>query len=189
MIVNNSWGGKGGNKFFDPVLKGWKEAGIVSFFAAGNEYNKECGLVGSPSDSPDTISVGSTDNADKISTFSSVGPTKDGRRKPDISAPGTDIVSSWPTGKSKYAQISGTSMACPHAAGTAALIVSYYKKNGLSYTISDVTNAMQKGVVPVKPKMQTCGGITDDVYPNNHVGYGRIDAKLCVAKAMSAKKS
>ena len=54
--------------------------------------------------------MGSTTIVDALSSFSSVGPTIDGRMKPDISAPGSDVLSAYNTGDDHYRSLSGTSM-------------------------------------------------------------------------------
>ncbi|MEM7020362.1 MAG: S8 family serine peptidase, partial [Pseudomonadota bacterium] len=73
------------------------------------------------------LSVGATlkNDQDLMTDFSSWGPTRDGRLKPDLVAPGQDIVSSVPGGG--YGPSSGTSMATPHISGIAALIIQRYR--------------------------------------------------------------
>ena len=68
--------------------------------------------------------------SDRVASFSSRGPTADGRTKPDICFPGTDIVAARASGTSmgspvnaQYTSASGTSMATPHATGLAALLL------------------------------------------------------------------
>jgi len=73
------------------------------------------------------ISVGATKKnvTDEMADFSSWGPTKDGRLKPDIVAPGEEIQSTFPGGG--YGVQSGTSMATPHISGIAALVIQRYR--------------------------------------------------------------
>ncbi|MBN1935398.1 MAG: S8 family serine peptidase, partial [Anaerolineae bacterium] len=93
----------------------------------------------------DVITIGATDRIDGIARFSSRGPTADGRTKPDICFPGTDIIAARAAGTSmgrplsdQYTAASGTSMATPHASGLAALLLQ--AKPGI--TAQEVKKAM-----------------------------------------------
>ncbi len=63
-----------------------------------------------------------------IAYFSSLGPTNDGRIKPDIVADGVDVTSTWNTSNTSYATESGTSMATPNTTGSLYLLQEYYDK-------------------------------------------------------------
>lgn len=63
-----------------------------------------------------------------ISTFSSWGPTDDGRIKPDIVADGVNVLSTFATGNNSYSTLSGTSMSSPNAAGSLFLLQEHYSK-------------------------------------------------------------
>ena len=106
------------------------DKGIVMCIAAGNS-GPESSTVGTPGCAKKVITVGATDKTDGIAWFSSRGPTKDTRVKPDVCFPGVNIVA--PRAKNttmgtpvddKYTSASGTSMATPHCAGVSALIKS-----------------------------------------------------------------
>lgn len=87
--------------------------GGVVIFAAGNESVKN----GAPANYERVIAVGSIASDGSRSTFSNYGDWV------DICAPGTDILSTLPG--NQYGTMSGTSMACPHVSGVAALVLSY----------------------------------------------------------------
>jgi len=91
-------------------------AGATMVVAAGNSNANACNY--SPASTPSAITVGSTTSTNARSSFSNYGNCV------HIFAPGTSIYSSYIGGTSAYSTLSGTSMACPHVAGVAALILS-----------------------------------------------------------------
>jgi len=176
-VVSNSWGGSGsGNRDYDQAIRALHTGKITVLFSAGNS-GPACGTIGNPAERPEVLAVGSTTSKDAVSYFSSRGPTKDGRIKPEISAPGSDIVSAWYTADDAYSSLSGTSMACPHAAGAASMLYALKPdikpKNVESLLISGADTNLSFSY-------QSCGGIRDDVFQNNHFGWGRINAENSV---------
>jgi subtilisin family serine protease len=121
-------------------------AGVVPVIAAGNDYNDfGAGSVSSPGNAEGAITVGAveTNGTKRVhADFSSVGPTTISLRlKPDVSAPGVDVLSSISGGA--WAELSGTSMATPHVAGAAALL----RQRHPSWTVAQVKSALvQTGV-------------------------------------------
>jgi subtilisin family serine protease len=117
----------------DPVslaLDWANDQGVVCVVSAGNAGTSGMFTVGMPAVAKKVITVGSTTKTDEISSFSSQGPTSDYRIKPDVCAPGSDIVAARATGTSMgspinsyYTRASGTSMATPHVVGAVALIL------------------------------------------------------------------
>lgn len=98
--------------------------GIVVVNSAGNEgYNSSHNTLGAPADGDSVIAVGAVTSSGTRSAFSSVGPTVDGRIKPDIMARGSSNVVASPYGDHSYTTASGTSFSCPLSAGVAALIL------------------------------------------------------------------
>ena len=105
------------------------QIGIVICVAAGNNGPANS-TIGAPGVARRVITVGAADETDHVAQFSSRGPTLDGRLKPDIVFPGTGIVSARAANarvgrpiQPHYAELSGTSMATPHATGAVALLL------------------------------------------------------------------
>jgi subtilisin family serine protease len=176
-LVSNSWGGGRATTWFQPSVDAWEAAGIITLFSIGNS-GPSCGSANSPGDYRNVIGVGSTTEDNELSYFSSVGPTTEGARiKPDIAAPGSNVFSAYHTSDTAYASMSGTSMACPHAAGTVALLLS--KKPNSNY--QQVLASLKSGGVAITSGGKECSGIPDTQYPNHHAGSGRIDAVKTIA--------
>ncbi|WP_245674048.1 S8 family serine peptidase [Actinoplanes rectilineatus] len=106
------------------------ETGALFVIAAGNSGPFEQ-TVGSPGAADAALTVGAVDGDDELASFSSRGPrVADGGLKPEITAPGVDIVAAAShytgMGDDKYRTMSGTSMATPHVAGAAALLAAQH---------------------------------------------------------------
>ncbi len=134
-------------------------AGVVPVIAAGNDYNDfGAGSVSSPANAEDAIAVGAVDTTGGSTKrthadFSSVGPTAISLRlKPDVAAPGVDVLSSVAGGG--WAELSGTSMATPHVAGAAALL----RQRHPSWTVEEIKSALvQTGVDSVDESNRPAG--------------------------------
>ncbi|AUX24435.1 peptidase S8 [Sorangium cellulosum] len=176
-VINNSWGGPGGDPIFRDIVRAWRAAGMAPVFAIGNA-GPACGTAASPGDYPESFGVGATDMMDEIAPFSSRGPAApifDRIIKPDATAPGVDVRSSIPGG---YAVFSGTSMAAPHVTGTLALLWSVAPD-----LLGDVQRSFDliRRTALDRPSFD-CGGARDGD-PNNTYGDGRIDALRAVLAA------
>jgi subtilisin family serine protease len=112
-VVTMSLTSLGKSEVYKAIVDKATAAGIVIVTAAGNEYDDACGY--SPAYVPSAITVGATTISDTKAGFSNYGSCI------DIFAPGLDILSAWSFSDSMYLNMSGTSMACPHVAGAAAL--------------------------------------------------------------------
>ncbi|GIP35391.1 S8 family serine peptidase [Paenibacillus sp. J2TS4] len=165
-IVNNSWSsGAGKNEFFLEIVDAWRAANILPVFSAGNVSLANSGGPGSvpaPGNYPSSYTVGAVDRHKQLASFSLLGPSPYGETKPDVSAPGVNIRSSLPGGT--YGLLSGTSMASPHVAGAAALILqanSSLTVDQLEEIIGSTTEPLVDAQFP-----QT---------PNNGYGRGQIN--------------
>lgn len=170
-LVSNSWGeGKRTDQTGGPLwdaCQRWVDLGILPVFAAGN--SGPFGKVGIPAGFPHALAVGSTNSWNWISFFSSKGPvTWEGQTftKPDVVAPGSGVLSC--KDKGGYAKMSGTSMACPHAAGVAALA---FGANP-NLTVKQMVDVLEKTA-------QDLGGAGSD----NTYGWGLLDARKAVQRA------
>jgi len=119
QVTNNSYGSSGDpGDLVKQAFDNANAAGIINIAAAGNEGNPpgRGDNVIYPARWDSVIAVAATDSSDKRAKWSSTGPDV------ELAAPGVSIVSTLPGGV--YGIMSGTSMASPHAAGTAALVIS-----------------------------------------------------------------
>jgi subtilisin family serine protease len=98
------------------------DKGILVVNAAGNELQNSWEIIGAPADAERILTVGSVNpTTGYISSFSSIGPTSDGRLKPDVCAPG-ELLYPEDDGDDNYKSIQGTSFATPLVCGFAACV-------------------------------------------------------------------
>ncbi|MCX5262590.1 S8 family serine peptidase [Streptomyces sp. NBC_00199] len=153
----------------DPLEKAVNDLSASSHtlfvIAAGNSGPSDTTL-GTPGSAAAALTVAAVDRDDKIASWSSRGPTADGRLKPDIAAPGVDIIAAKAAhgieGNDEapgYVSMSGTSMATPHTAGAAAIVAQEHP---------DWTGEQLKSALTASAK--TLRGVT--AYD---VGVGRVD--------------
>ncbi|MCP5115908.1 MAG: S8 family serine peptidase, partial [bacterium] len=98
--------------------------GVVVVTSAGNEgFHASHNTLGAPADGRLVLAIGAVDTFDNRADFSSVGPTADGRIKPDVMAQGVLVKTASPRQPRQYRLSDGTSFSCPLAAGVAALVL------------------------------------------------------------------
>lgn len=136
QVLANAWGRQRDPAAYepdDPIVRASDalvEEGVVVVFSAGNG-GPEASHMTVEGTNPNVITVGAADDDGEVESYSSRGPIyEDGEQadwtKPDLVAPGSRIVSTRaePGARSAYVMMNGTSMAAPHGAGAAALLVS-----------------------------------------------------------------
>ena len=214
-ILSNSWGeskGTGSYQLDDQIYDGLvRDANaampgsqpMTIIFAAGNS-GPGSGTIGSPANAKNVITVGASesyrptwvdgcfigetgaDNANDVISFSSRGPTADGRIKPDLVAPGTHIVGAasqassyhgrgvcdtyYPTGQTLYAASSGTSHATPAVSGAVSLLTRFYEDTYGAYP----SPAMLKAYL-INSARYLDGVSTGDTLPSPSQGYGAVN--------------
>lgn len=171
-IVSNSWGSSNGASLsYIDAWKAFEAAGIIPVVAAGNNGRPD--TIGSPGSYPQSITVGATDVNDKVASFSSRGPSKikdaNGNLipKPDVSAPGKDIISAGKSGD-QYVKMSGTSMATPAVSGVIALLLQKFP----NLSVEQVRVVLAKSSLDI-----------DAPGYDVNTGHGRVDAVKALATA------
>lgn len=117
-IMSNSWGGGGRSEALYEAIKRAEDAGIIFIAAAGNAKNDNDAKPTYPANykTQNLLSVGALDGKGKKASFSNYG-----KNTVHVFAPGVDIYST--VNNNAYKKMSGTSMACPHVAGVAGLLL------------------------------------------------------------------
>jgi serine protease AprX len=153
----------------------------IVIVAAGNDGPRGR-TINSPAAAPEAITVGATVDTDGLADFSSRGPTADEQVKPEVVAPGTNIIAARANGTSfgtpiddHYTRASGTSMAAPHVAGICALILeanSSLKPADVKWILMDTAvdlgmspNAQGTGRVDALAAVQAAQGIAGRIPP------------------------
>lgn len=176
-ILSNSWGlyiggpaNQNGESALSRLMDEAVDAGLVVFCAAGNTAVSL--TVYSPADSEKAITVGSVNDDHILSVFSSQGPTADGRIKPDVCAVGEDVRAPNANTGTGYVSMSGTSMACPMAAGLAALMLDanpHLEPDNVKQIMHETSEHNTDARFPISP--------------NNGYGWGVVEAYGAVKRS------
>ncbi|MFC4008045.1 S8 family serine peptidase [Nonomuraea purpurea] len=174
-VVNLSLGGQdepGLDPLEEAVQRLSESHGTLFVVAAGNSGAERS--VSSPASADAALAVGAVDRTDRLADFSSKGPrVGDSGLKPEITAPGVEITaarSNDSAGSGPYVAMSGTSMAAPHVAGTAALLAGAHT----SWKAAELKAALMGSA---RPHPQT--GVFSQ-------GAGRVDAERAATQAVTA---
>jgi subtilisin family serine protease len=184
-IVSNSWGGGRGSSAFWDVLGVLREEEIIVTFSMGNSGtgNGGCDTANSPGDSELVISVGASDSASALASFSSRGPGIDipgvTRQQPFVDGPGVAVISSFAGSDTQYASASGTSMSCPHVSGYLALLLGADPTLTIADVESIITSSSETTLPPPAGPAQECEGVSYTETPNFFYGWGSI--RVCQA--------
>lgn len=137
--------------------------GVSTFTSAGNEGNTPWRYITAPADGRNIIAVGAVNSNNQFVSFSSRGPTADGRIKPEVVAMGSGVFGAAAGTDNNYASASGTSSSAPIASGVAALMLSIHPH---------LKNTQVRSII-----LETSDNAQN---PNNDIGYGLISAKNAI---------
>lgn len=139
--------------------------GMLVVTAAGNEANNQDwgGHILAPADADSILAVGAVSSSGQLASFSSLGPTFDGRIKPDVVAQGLSVVAASSTGPDMFATISGTSLSTPLVSGSAALLLQAHP----GWSPIDVWDALRLTASQAQS-------------PDNAMGYGIINVSAAL---------
>ena len=177
-IISMSLGSSEPSDGTDPMSAAVNEltasTGALFVIAAGNTGAE--GAMGAPGAADAALTVGAVDNTDQLAYFSTMGPRfGDYGMKPDISAPGVDILAARAGGNATdgwYQTMSGTSMATPHVAGAAAILAQQHP----TWTAPQLKDALMSTSKPLP-------------YTAYQVGAGRVDVAASIAATVTATGS
>lgn len=160
-VISMSWGGPADSFVIKDALAQAHSLGVVLIAAAGNSNDD---FSGYPAAYHNVISVSATDYYDNKTFFSTYGAFV------DVAAPGADIYSTYSIGGwySGYTSMSGTSMAAPHVAGLAALLISHNP---------NLNNEQVRQII------QNSAEDKGDPGWDSYYGYGRVNAYRAIQQA------
>lgn len=172
----NSWGNDGTtayNAHCNAIdLFQWNFEDSLIFFAETNQST-----LRNPENAKNLVAVGNGQNGNSANSKcgGGVGPTADGRQKPDLFTPGCSIISA-STSACGTTSLTGTSMACPGATGSAAIVRQYFMEGHYPTGVATPSNAINPSSALTKAVLiNTCRDMTGVAgYPNSTEGWGRV---------------
>ena len=156
-VINMSLGNYAQAQFLHDAIKYAYDKGVVLVAASGNDATDRPGY---PAAYPEVFAVGATDEDESLAEYSNYGDYI------DVAAPGTSIASTYPG--SRYAALSGTSMACPHVSALASLV----RSANPNLTNEEVMSVLRQTAKDLGAKGK-----------DNQFGYGQIDVNAAVEAA------
>ncbi|MTB52130.1 S8 family serine peptidase [Lewinella sp. W8] len=144
--------------------------GMIIVTSAGNSGADKWKYIGTPADAPQALSIGALDPEGERAYFSSVGPTADGRIKPDVSALGVSVAAVSANGRGLDGA-NGTSLSSPLVAGLVAC---------LRQAVPDATNQELLDAIRATASQASS--------PDNLTGYGQPDFAAAYRRLMMARK-
>ncbi len=133
--------------------------GVITVTSAGNEGNTAWFYITAPADGIYTMGIGAVDNNNSVVSFSSRGPSFDGRIKPDLVAQGLNVFGALAGNYDGYGFANGTSVSAPIASGITALLLSAHPH---------LINSQVRNIL-----FESSG---NSKTPDNERGYGLISA-------------
>jgi len=155
----------------------WRHKDFIETNSLGNYSLANC--MGHPVVAKDQISIAAVNNGisgNTIATYTSIGPAADGRLKPNLCSPGTNLMSATAGTTNSYGAMSGTSMATPCAQGNVALVRCYFEKGFYPTGDSVAGNRRHPSGALVKAVLTVGAEPNVDSYipPSVYIGWGRI---------------
>jgi len=144
------------------------QRGVITVTSAGNS-GPGASTLGTPADGDSVISVGAVTSSGRLVSFSSRGPTADGRIKPDVSAQGASVFLA---GRNGYGRSNGTSFSAPMVAGIVTQILQ-----------------VNPGLGPREVWHVLTSTASRSMNPNNDLGWGIVDADAAVMSAVLLSRS
>ncbi len=159
----------------------YKYPRFLNLYSAGNSGGTR--TIGRPGISKNVLTIGACGNgtsSNTLASFSSRGPTADNRIKPNFCAPGVTVYSAQGGTTGSYWAMDGTSMACPNANGTLALMRQYllagYYPSGVA-TPADSIKVIHACLLRAMAIVSCDPNIGSYIPPEFNAGWGRIDAE------------